>query len=261
MRISEIAPGEKRIVRTTKFDEVWNKLIVPNCSEILKIYISSDNLLYRGTKDVGHIFRGSSRTNRFPRDSYLLLNELFDVGLRESGMPALRSNSLFVSNSSWVAEDFGNNLYIIFPLDGFEYTWTKHSDIILTNKLAFLETWANMDVVDIIDRAWKEDSDNYRHYQNWLFDFELINSAKSLDANLSNINELLIRNNYPPIKAIDLIDIAKFRNYIGPQNTNLLDIMYASKYEHHEVMIKGSYYAFDVNFYENKIKYRLSEMD
>lgn len=114
MRIDEITPGVKRnLHRSIKFNEIWNRLIIPNCSEIIDIYKSSTRLLHRSTNTFqNRIFRGSSRNNRTPLDSYLSLSELFDLGLKRLGMTALRSNSIFVSNNRASTFQFGHDDYI-----------------------------------------------------------------------------------------------------------------------------------------------------
>ena len=43
MKISEIAPGQKRNLLTVNFNSIWDRLIVPNCSEIIEMYKKSDS--------------------------------------------------------------------------------------------------------------------------------------------------------------------------------------------------------------------------
>ena len=262
MKISEIAPGEKRTVQTSKFDKIWNKLIVPNCSEILKIYTSSNKLLYRGMKCAGPIFRGSSRQDRKPRDSYLFLNDLFDVGLKRLGMTALRSNSTFVISNENIALNFGDFVYIIFPLDGFEYTWTKHTDISLGNRQTFKNHWLNANISEIINQAWQNEPHYLNSYEseNWLLDNDLIDPTQSLEENMHNINNLLAKHNISAIRPIDLIHIESFKDFFEPRNTGLLDMLKnSSKSNPKETLIKGSYYAFDTGFFNNKIIRKLQQ--
>ena len=260
MRLHEINPGEKRKLQKSKFESVWDKLIVPNCSEILSMYKLSNSLLYRGLKhDFGLIFRGSSRTNRRPLDSYLTLSELFEVGLKSIGMTALRSNSIFASNKPSIAGAFGDYVYIIFPIDGFEYTWFSDADITLGNQYPFLKGWANSDIIDTITQAWESEEYLRDYYApNFMRDPSVVDLTKNLSSNINNINKLLGRHNIPPIQPIDLIDVEKFKIYYNPQKTGLLDMMKNSKYSPKETMITGSYYAFD-NCYEKQITDKLFE--
>jgi hypothetical protein len=53
MRLSEIEPGEKRNIglqiigyNTQKFDKLWDKLIVPNCSESLAACKNGGRFMY-----------------------------------------------------------------------------------------------------------------------------------------------------------------------------------------------------------------------
>ena len=257
MRICEIAPGEKRNVQISKFDEVWNRLIVPNCSEILKIYSSSNKLLYRRTKKyTNKIFRGTSRNDRRPLDSYLFLSELFDIGLKYLGMTALKSNSIFASNDRSGTYQFGHNDYIIFPIDGFKYTYTKFADLTLNNEFEFIKHWANTEICSILNQTFLKDFniDQINNDHNfWTSEFFNIND--NLESIFLKINSLLIKHNIPPIKPIDLIDMDKFIDYIEPKNTGLLDILNSPR--QFEVMINGSYYAFYTDIYSTTIKEKL----
>ena len=266
MRINEIAPGDKRNLRESQFEKIWDRLIIPNCKEILEMYVSSNALFYRGSSTRSSlVFRGSSRNDRRPRDSHLFFSELFELGLKELGMTALRSNSIFVTNKQMLANSFGEYTYIIFPIDGFEYTWTKHIDITLNNRLTFLHNWANSGVCDIIEHAWTKHLNNIlkKPFDNgsksWIYDGTVLNLFNDVKSNLLKINDILISNNYTPIEPNDLIDLDKFNNFFEPRNTGLLDMMYNSKVSAKETMIKGSYYAFDVPNYSYLIKDKLDD--
>ena len=263
MRIYEIAPGEKRIIHKLKFKKMWQKLIIPHCSEILKIYSLSNKVLYRGIENqVSTIFRGTSRIDRKPRDSYLMLSELFELGLKHLGMTALRSNSIFAISDEEIAKNFGNQTFIIFPINGFEYTWTKHTDLSFGNRLNFKHRWMNLNVDEIIKQAWTSDTLNSNSYkpETWLVDDNFIDPTQSLETNIQNINNLLIKHNVSPIKPIDLIDITKFKDFFEPQNTGLLDMLKDSgSHNSKETLINGSYYAFNTSYYEYAILHALRQ--
>ena len=245
MKINEIAPGQKRNLQPIKFENIWNKLIVPNCTEIIKIYKANFNsILYRGITHSNPIIRGSSRTNRNTKDSFPLISDLFDIGLKETGMTAIRSNSIFAINDYEHATLFGRP-YIIFPLDGFEYTYTTYFDLTLNKLYFFIDTWSNRTLIRQIDRNCP---DKLKEYDNWYKNPKFFNLHESLKLNMPKINALLTKIGLPHIKQEDLIDIERFKTKVNPQNSG-----WSSNKFNREVMIKGSFYAFDSNIYKRLI--------
>ena len=257
MRIYEIVQGQRRILQISSFDKVWDKLIVPNCKEILEMYATTNTLLYRGIAyNAGFMFRGSSRINRTPKDSHLFLSELFELGLKELGMTALRSNSLFAISKESFASHFGQYIYMIFPIDGFEYTWTSHADITLADRKEFVDYWANKKTIEMVNKAWLANDVNHKDIlgHEWIYDYDILNPYRSVSTNVSTINELLIKHGYHPIKPIDLIDVDAINKNFKPRNTDLLEMLGSGNAR--ETMIKGNYYAFG-DYYENQIKEKL----
>ena len=249
MRIYEINSGQKRQLQTTNFKSIWNKLIVPNCSEIIEIYKSDHySILYRGMNTTTPIIRGSSRTSRNMKDSYILLSELFDVGLKECGMTALRSNSIFAINDRDHAELFGK-IYILFPINGFEYTYTNYFDLTLNNLYYFIKSYLNNDLIKQID---DKSPDYLKLYDNWYENPEFFNLHENLESNMIKINALLDQIKLPHITSEDLINIEKFKTNVNPQNSGFGQIHFTR-----ELMINGSYYAFNATVFINSIMDKL----
>jgi len=97
---------------------------VENCSQILKIYSQTQRVLYRGISgEASDIFFGRSPVNRTPVDTSPELHNLINKKLREFGFIACRDNSIFTSSHRMTADYYGS-MYVIFPLDGFDYTWS-----------------------------------------------------------------------------------------------------------------------------------------
>lgn len=253
MRLSEIAPGQKRNLQIQNFDSVWEKLVLPNCTDILDVYLSTGKIFYRGMMNMTRlIYRGSSRTDRRPRDSNQILSELFELSLKKLGMTALRSNSTFVVGNMESSEAFGQP-YVIFPINGFAYTWTTQIDITLAEWI-FLKNWANKDVTDLIDKLWVE---KYHHAKNdWVFD--LIPNNESLQTAMSKINKLLTESGHNKISPEDLVDLNAFKEYFNPRNDGLDEVIRIKTAR--EVMISRSYYAFNAGIYKSVIKDKLQEM-
>lgn len=139
MRINEIEAGEKVSFRndTTssgynvapEIDEVKQILAVvaENCSESIDAMKQAKHYLYRGIQARGDVansiaFHGRSRENRKPLSTRPGMDETLNKGLRNSGMTAIRSNSIFCTSYPSAASSYGQ-LYLIFPKDGFKFTW------------------------------------------------------------------------------------------------------------------------------------------
>jgi len=250
MRISELAPGQTKSLHWTEFDNIWSRLIEPNCKQILELYRSyPDKFFYRGSATAPkRMFRGSSRTDRRPKDSLLMLSELFDLELKNLGMTALRSNSTFVISDYRYAGLFGE-VYIVFPVDGFSYTHTSFRDIEI-DLGSYGSHWKNSETYIKIKDAWAKESGDNGDY--WLEEFT--NLRQDLEFNMQKINRLLTKHGYEPIDPLDLVDQARFKRYFELTNTDLNDPLILRN----EVMIKGQYYAFSNYYYSSKILEKLN---
>jgi hypothetical protein len=105
-----------------------------NCQQFLKEMKKSKKLMFHGFKsdlNPNEIFIGKPRFDREPSDTEKNHQDFLDKALTSNGFKALRSNSIFCSSSVNQTEDYGE-VYIIFPLDGFSFTWsTIHSDWVI----------------------------------------------------------------------------------------------------------------------------------
>ena len=103
-------------------------IIKSRCSDYLPD-IQSTGFLYRGIKDAEHknrlAFRGHSRTNRYPKDSDPIAQELIDEAMLELGIAARRSNSVFCSGNDGQAKNYGA-LFLFFPCNGSTFSWSRH---------------------------------------------------------------------------------------------------------------------------------------
>lgn len=143
MKINEIEAGQKVSFRQDtssgynappEENEVGKilQVVKENCSEAITAMKQTNKYLYRGIKYHGTqtsiAFHGRSRENRRPLSTAKDFDETLNNGLRNSGMVALRSNSIFCTSSIQSASSYGK-LYLIFPINGFQYTWnTKYED-------------------------------------------------------------------------------------------------------------------------------------
>lgn len=103
--------------------------IKKNCSDFLTQ--SHGSPLYRGVHrnqlqhlvvNKSDIFLGNSEKNRLPKNSDAAAQLAIDAHLKAAGFKALRSNSIFCTGNSRETAGYGN-MYYIFPLNGFTFTW------------------------------------------------------------------------------------------------------------------------------------------
>lgn len=116
------------------------KLIRRDCSDYLQISRSSHSMLYRGI-DIGiPAFRSQSLAKRQPVDTSKFTQAEIDRDLANSGFKALRGNSIFVTSDYNVANAYGNT-YIIFPVNGFEFTYSKKIQDMYSTLQKYNESW------------------------------------------------------------------------------------------------------------------------
>ena len=112
----------KRLYKLVSFIEA-------HCQEYLQMSKLAGGFLYRGIArnlNRAPIFIGNSSDNRPPRNTAPNIQKIADEYLKIGGFKALRSNSVFCGNIDQASE-YGD-IYIIFPIDGFDFTWSMNHD-------------------------------------------------------------------------------------------------------------------------------------
>lgn len=156
--------------------------IFDECSEATALFRQTKKLFLRGTSSHRGetIFKGTIRTGREPRDSGKRAHQAIDTWMEENGFAARRSNSLFVTSLMGQASQYGTP-YVIFPQNGFKYTWYENVDdlwfaisnlqyaMVEASKKA--ETWArdtnqDLDVEAYCDKWLKEHIDGFMQKMN-----------------------------------------------------------------------------------------------
>jgi hypothetical protein len=105
--------------------------IKEKCSDILVLYRENRKVLYRGIASSEKYLIDESPVNRLPRDTPRFLSFAIDDKLQAAGFKALRSNSIFCTGreNDAIAYADGGSLYVIFPVNGFDYTYCKYRDL------------------------------------------------------------------------------------------------------------------------------------
>ncbi len=127
----------KKIARAITFIE-------KNCQQFLEDMEAGQEFLYHGYYDVPKydIFIGQPRNDRRPMDTSANIQKIVNNYLQIENFVANRANSLFCTSSSVNAGGYTSYksrtskteaIYLIFPIDGFKYTWSMmESDWVIT---------------------------------------------------------------------------------------------------------------------------------
>jgi len=109
-------------------------LIKSSCGIALKAFLVTGDFLSRGidsgpdiTSITSQIFTARPRTDRQPSGLTKMKHKNLDVILSKLGFTALRRNSISCTSNPSAAEEFGD-IFVIFPFDGFSFTWSKTID-------------------------------------------------------------------------------------------------------------------------------------
>lgn len=264
MRLYEI---NQELPTQQEYEEMAAK-IKRRCSHILSVYQKTSRIFYRGfSKKMPMFFSGKPHKNRKTLSSRPELQTVFDLALDQLGARAKRSNSIFVTSNWPDAEGYGD-IYIIFPVDGFDFTYSEtEADVILKRPKILNEIFNYLPVakmlVDRLDQKLAEgdvNADDFLqkflkkvypwHTQDNFIEYSfrasinpeergiliaeilsLFDSAPDLAKRLIGITKEDLYN--------QLIDLDKFQSHL---EINYTDLEGALKSEH-EVYIRGAYYA------------------
>ena len=99
-------------------------IVEPHCKEIVAAYKQAGKFLYRGAKGRGKdIFVAGIRPDRTPGYLSQNLHNIEGIAVKKMGGVASRGNSIFCSNSVSTAADWGDDVFVIFPKDGWQTTY------------------------------------------------------------------------------------------------------------------------------------------
>ena len=214
----------------SKADLKYFSLIEDVCSDFIADMKAAQKFLYRGMRSSGKVVYGKPYENRKTMDTSSVVQEKFDSLLKSAGFKALRSNSIFASASKGQAGNYGDGLYIIFPRNGYECTWslTKHDWIPKPEEVGISETPSIYPIVqllafviDCLTRIYK--NGNFYKYSSSDKYLGKITNSKSIDkiiklietdkdikailANLKNAKTNIQKNKVLDLESAKIIDV------------------------------------------------------
>ena len=238
----------KTVVTNTDIDNIWNRIKV-ECSDYLAACGRAQTWLYRGmgSRENRPAFLEKSPEHRKPSDSHLGLMKSFDQSLQQLGFTALRYNSIFCSGDKDAASYFGH-LYVIFPRNGFDFTYTTEREIILDEleqvlSAKYIYSWHRA-VKNMLKQAPNQ--------------FPILPANATADEMWFIIHEnkdTLLSQGFPQ-NLVGTSDPGYIEQKFQPQKTNLDIALRQGK----EVYVHGEYYAVRWDFYRKSLAFWMNEI-
>lgn len=251
--------------RPVKMDNLF-KALAKHCKEIIKVYkelnrndFSRGKFLFRGIRSSDDALYGKPFDARKPKDSNRDLHELVNGTINNLGFTANRENSMFVTGDRSQASGYGNSLYIMFPVDGFTFTWSQTvKDLVLDSSKR--REMMNQDAVQQIRfltadaKKNSEDTSLFPSYPEDLF-----YDGYKYDSDVSTVSKL-IKDGLLPKEAQKFLDSIltddSIQDHFKFTDQNLFDAILSEK----EIYIRGDYYAVNVSHSTELFKF-LEEMN
>lgn len=222
--------------------------ISKECSDIVSVYKSNGgDFIYRGASSSQDAFRGRARDDRKPMDSHPELHDLLNNALKKAGVKARRDNSIFTSASYSQASNYGNNVFVIFPKDGYSFSCSKKiKDFVFSfNKVHryFIDTdllnelyQTLMDKFDITKKYFSSDS----FFMKYKGIGDLLQQPGDFDAVEKMVSDGVIDKKFKDFGALsDVITPDKVVKNLDIFTDNISKAINIS----HEITITGEYYA------------------
>lgn len=236
-----------------------------NCSKIMQAYRKlnrrgGDKFLFRGTSSDQDAIYGKPFEQRKPKDSNVDLDKYLNALMAELGIKARRDNSIFVTGDYFQASNYANpGTYIIFPRDGFDFTWSpKERDLVLNNSKAveFFDPEKVKKIKNAIEAQWEEAKKYFGHYfskqafENEFFTgFEVKTDIRSIQ---TLINQGILSKEFEPYtEIINLISKEKMSEYFSYKVDDLIGAIRSK----HEIYVNGEYYGLKHSHKEHLTKY------
>lgn len=242
MRINEIAPGQRKNFQRNwfqtpeGFNRFWDKIIEPNCSDILSEYRYANKICFRGENGMQLIYRAASRNNRNPRDSNAFLAGVLNNCLANLGFEAIRSNSVFAISDRIAASEYGE-VYMFFPVNGYKFTYINRSDLIIDTIADVMDPKLYFELNQLFKEWAIANKRTYSTLNSILLSHEMCRSSEEVLEKLREMfpNSQLVKTLTPET----LFSCKAIADKFGPTKENL-GVAIENGYE---TMFKCQYYA------------------
>lgn len=249
--------------RPVKMNNLFTALS-KHCKEIIKVYkelnkntFNTQRFIYRGIRSNDDALYGKPFEARKPKDSNTELHDMVNNAIKHYGFEANRENAMFVTGDRSQASGYGYSLYVMFPVDGFKFTWSKTvKDLVLDSgkKLDMMDRDIVDQIRDIVTDAKKTNPDLPFAYPS-----ELFSSGYSYDSDYERLSDAVDKGLLPDTVQ-DLLDNvlnnASIQKHFEFTDQDLFKAILSNK----EIYIKSPYYAVNVSHMDELIRF-LKEVD
>lgn len=249
--------------RPVKMDNLF-KALSKHCKEIIKVYkelnkntFTTQRFIYRGTRSSEDALYGKPFEARKPKDSNTELHDMVNATLKHNGFEANRENAMFVTGDRSQASGYGYSLYVMFPVDGFKFTWSQTvKDLVLDSgkKLEMMDR----DIVDQI-RAIVTDAKKANPELPFPYPNELFSSGYSYDSDYERLADAVDKGLIPDTVQ-DLLDSVLTNESIQKHFKFTDQDLFRAILSNKEIYIKSPYYAVNVSHMDELIRF-LKEVD
>lgn len=249
--------------RPIKMDNVF-KAIAKNCKQIIKVYkelnrnsFNKQRFMYRGIRSSSDALYGKPFDARKPKDSNRDLHELVNGTIKNLGFEANRENAMFMTGDRSQASGYGNSLYVMFPVDGFTYTWSQEEkDLVLDNskRMQLIDREVASQIRRAVRLAKEKDSTIPISYPDDLF-----SSGYEYDSDVAKVSSLVAQGFLPDeVKNLldELLTDTSIQTYFRFTDKNLFEAITSNK----EIYVRGDYYAINSNHMRELIDF-LKDVD
>tara|TARA_R110000868_G_scaffold9620_4_gene47534 strand:- start:2377 stop:4326 length:1950 start_codon:yes stop_codon:yes gene_type:complete len=234
--------AQDRIVYDERAVEDFWLVLKRECSDYLAACGQTQKWLYRGIKNEHRpAFLAKTRENRAPMDSNPVLMKCFDQALENLGFNARRENSIFAISDRDKSLGFGD-VFVIFPRNGFDFTYTNEREIILDEldqvlSTKYIQTW-----MQAVKKAITSQSDRWPVLPPTA-------TPEQMYSIIQQNRESLLSQGFPPNLVDDISDPQYISQKYQPQQTNLHVALTVGQ----EVYVRGEYYALRWKWYRESI--------
>ena len=248
-KVKKLKSLSKTVVTDIDIDHLWNR-IKTECSEYLEACSRAQTWLFRGLgyRENRPAFLEKSQEQRIPVDSNPMLMKSFDQSLQHLGFAALRHNSIFCSSNRDTAGAFGY-IYVVFPRNGFDYTYTNEREIILDE----LEQVLSPKYIESWHRAVKNIA---KQAPNQFPLLHVTATAHQMWFDIQKNKDILLSQGFPQNLVDNISDPAYIEQKYQPQKTQL----YKALKQGDEIYVRGEYYALRWDFYRKSLAFWMNEI-
>jgi len=250
--------------RPVKMTNLFNAL-AKHCKEIITVYKNLNKnfesyspgtrprFLFRGIHADSDAVYGKPFEKRRPMTSNRGIADAVNELMTKSGFKANRENAMFTSGAYSQASSYGNKVYVMFPVDGFDFSYSRKVRDLVLGSDDFRKI-IDKDAQDELIDAYENDPNLNKDIRSTFLKSDY-NMKEDVDKVQQDINSGKLDKKYQ--KALDnFFSVDKLKEFLDFTDEDIYNAIVL----HHEVNIKGDYYAVRQDFIPQLVEF-LKEFD